>query len=179
MTKLKKRNRLLTKIGYLCLLVYLILALWSFYGRNTTRPNSDNRWSLLNPLVSVHVPAREEVRVEAKEPQTVSQIVEEQATRFSKTEPEKIKTIYLLHCLLRKESNYDQNKGHGDNGKAGGPLQFHNPTWERMRGQMKKAGLIEEIGSRYDMAQAIETTAWAISNGRGKEWGPILRNECF
>ena len=43
---------------------------------------------------------------------------------------------------------------------------------------MLKKGLIKEIGSRYDLEQSIETTAWALLEGRGKEWGPILREEC-
>lgn len=84
----------------------------------------------------------------------------------------------LLHCLLYREAGYGSNKGHGDNGKAGGPLQYHQPTWDGFRKIMLKKNLIKEIGSRYDMEQAIETTAWAISDNRALNWGPFLRKEC-
>lgn len=85
----------------------------------------------------------------------------------------------IMHCLLHRESGHqahDATGPHGDGGRAGGSLQYHQPTWERMRKQMIKEGLAEEIGSRYDMEAAIETTVWAIKAGRAKEWGPILRD---
>lgn len=85
----------------------------------------------------------------------------------------------IMHCLLHRESGHQAHGAdgpHGDSGKAGGILQFHQPTWERMRGQMLKAGLVTEIGSRYDAEQAIHTTVWAIKNGRALEWGPINRD---
>lgn len=84
----------------------------------------------------------------------------------------------IMHCLLHRESGHQahgENGPHGDNGKAGGVLQFHQETWERMRGQMLKTELIDEVGSRYNVEQAIHTTVWAIKNGNAKEWGPILR----
>lgn len=78
-----------------------------------------------------------------------------------------------LLCLLEKESSYGKNKGHGDHGKAGGPLQFHQPTWNELRKKMGKP-----LGSRYNMEQSIETASWAISKGMGYLWGPIQRGEC-
>jgi hypothetical protein len=99
--------------------------------------------------------------------------VRKYADMYGKTLSEKNHIRELLHCLLFNESGYGHNKGHGDSGLAGGPLQFHQSTWDSYRKLMKK-----DPGSRYDMEQAIETTAWAISMGRGKAWGPILRGYC-
>lgn len=105
-------------------------------------------------------------------------LVAKYAQRYGSTPSEVNHIKVLLHCLLFRETGYGSNKGHGDNGKAGGPLQFHQPTWDSYRKIMQQRGLVTEIGSRYDMAQAIETTAWAISDGRAKAWGPVLRGEC-
>lgn len=83
----------------------------------------------------------------------------------------------IMHCLAHRENGHGANpNAHGDNGLAGGPFQFHQATWDRMRGQMMKKGLATEIGSRYDFKEAARTTAWAISNGNGLEWGPVLRD---
>ncbi len=83
-----------------------------------------------------------------------------------------------IHCLLNKEGVHNSNKNLGDGGKAGGVLQFHQSTWEGMRKQMISKGLTKEVGSRFDIKEAIRTTVWAIRNGRGNEWGPILRRKC-
>lgn len=81
----------------------------------------------------------------------------------------------IMHCLANQESKHGEDKGHGDGGLAGGPFQFHESTWQNMRTTMRKAGLIHEIGSRYDFKEAARTTAWAIAHGRAYEWGPIAR----
>lgn len=81
----------------------------------------------------------------------------------------------IMHCLLHRESGHASSDAHGDNGKAGGPLQFWNDTWVRMRTQMIKQGKTNEIGSRYDHEQAIHTAIWAIANGHALEWGPVNR----
>lgn len=78
--------------------------------------------------------------------------------------------LMIMHCLAHRESGHGVSKAHGDNGLAGGPFQFHQETWTRMRKQMG-----EPEGSRYDFKEAARTTAWAISKGRALEWGPILR----
>lgn len=87
----------------------------------------------------------------------------------------KSESLMILHCLAHRESGHGASKAQGDGGLAGGGFQFHEATWQRMRGQMLKAGLITEIGSRFDLKQATYTTAWAIANGRALEWGPALR----
>ena len=111
-------------------------------------------------------------------PENEDMWVREYADKYGKTLSQKNHIRELLHCLLYNESGYGHNKGHGDSGLAGGPAQFHEATWQRMRKQMLKKGLITEIGSRYDMEQAIQTTAWTIVNGYAKEWEPVLRGYC-
>lgn len=84
----------------------------------------------------------------------------------------------IMHCLLHWESGHtplQEDDTHGDGGRAGGSLQFHQGTWDGFRKIMIKQGHAKEIGSRYDMQEAIRTTVWAISDGRAKNWGPILR----
>ena len=82
----------------------------------------------------------------------------------------------IMHCLAHRESGHGQSNAMGDGGLAGGAFQFHEETWQRMRKQMLKAGLIDEIGDRFDVKQATYTTAWAIANGRSSEWGPLKRD---
>jgi hypothetical protein len=85
-------------------------------------------------------------------------------------------SLMIMHCLAHRESGHGASNAHGDGGLAGGPFQFHEETWQRMRKQMFKQGVADEIGSRYDLKEAVRTTAWAISQGRALEWGPILRD---
>lgn len=99
--------------------------------------------------------------------------------KFGRTLSEKNHTKELLHCLLYNESGYGYNKGYGDSGLAGGPLQYHQSTWDGFRKIMLKRGLITEIGDRENMEQAIETTAWAIIDGRSLNWGPVYRGDCI
>lgn len=82
----------------------------------------------------------------------------------------KSESLMIMHCLAHRESGHGASNAHGDNGLAGGPFQFHEATWERMRKQMG-----EPFSTRYDFKEAARTTAWAIANGRALEWGPILR----
>lgn len=81
----------------------------------------------------------------------------------------------IMHCLLYRESKHGLSKGLGDNGMAAGPLQYWEDTWTRMRKAMIKDGIVSEIGTRFDLKEAIRTTIYAIKQGWGKEWGPILR----
>ncbi len=90
----------------------------------------------------------------------------------------------IMHCLLKQETAHGENKGHGDQGQAGGPLQYHQPTWERMRKWMMEEGEAEKIGSRYDLEESIKTTVWIMRQsekpskqrkGSIAEWGPIYR----
>ncbi len=88
----------------------------------------------------------------------------------------KSESLMIMHCLAHRENGHAANRNCGDSGKACGPFQFHQETWNRMRKQMIKAGLATEIGDRYDKRESARTTAWAIANGRALEWGPISRD---
>lgn len=87
----------------------------------------------------------------------------------------KSESLMIMHCLAHRENGHAANRNCGDSGKACGPFQFHQPTWESYRKIMIKAGLATEIGDRYDKKESARTTAWAISTGRAYAWGPILR----
>ncbi len=82
----------------------------------------------------------------------------------------------IMHCLLYRETKHDLSKGHGDGGRAGGPLQFWQGTWEGYRKLMISEGYTDEISDRYNLKEAIRTTVWAIKHDRAKAWGPILRS---
>lgn len=101
------------------------------------------------------------------------------ADKFATKKISSSKLRYQLHCLAHKENGHSANNKCGDNGNACGMYQFWAETWQRMRGQMLKKGLITEIGDRWNDQQAIETTAYAITHGMEKEWGPILRGGCL
>ncbi len=89
----------------------------------------------------------------------------------------KSESLMLMHCLAHRENGHAGNpNGFGDGGLAGGPYQFHQATWVRMRKQMIAQGVATEIGDRMDKNESTRTTAWAIANGRALEWGPILRD---
>lgn len=109
--------------------------------------------------------------------QEVDALVDFYSEKYTPNKYEKSIMKAKLHFLLSKESKHGLDKNHGDNGKAGGPLQFHEPTYIGYRKIMIKRGLTDYIGSRYDYKDAIETTAWAISDGRESSWGPIMRGE--
>jgi hypothetical protein len=98
--------------------------------------------------------------------------------KYNQTTETRSHNLSILHCLLFKESRYGSGKGKGDGGLASGPLQFHEATYQSYRSQMMKAGLANHVGSRDDLEDAVDTTAWAIANGRAKAWGPVYRGEC-
>jgi len=99
---------------------------------------------------------------------TDSEYIEQAVNEFLPAH--KSEALMIMHCLAHRESGHGASNAHGDNGLAGGPFQFHQATWVRMRKQME-----EPESSRYDFMEASRTTAWAIANGRALEWGPILR----
>lgn len=106
-------------------------------------------------------------------------LIDYYADKYTASEATKAHRKALLHCLYWKESRGGLDAHlKGDNGKAGGPFQFHEPTYASMRRKMIEAGLVSHLGTRYDFEDAVETTSWAISQGRQNEWGPILRGDC-
>lgn len=110
-------------------------------------------------------------------PPNVDELVDTYSKKYGETRYEQNRIKVALHFLLLKEQNYGGSNKCGDSGKACGPLQYHIGTWVAFRKLMIKEGLVEQIGERTDMEQAIETTAWAIADGRENNWGPIARKE--
>ncbi len=104
---------------------------------------------------------------------TPSELIEQAVDEFLPTH--KSESLMIMHCLAHREARHGESKAMGDNGLAGGPFQFHEATWIRMRKQMIDSGLSHEVGSRFDFKESARTTAWAIKNGHGLEWGPLLR----
>lgn len=104
----------------------------------------------------------------------ISSLIDDAVAEFLPSH--KSESLMIMHCLAHRESGHGASNAEGDGGLAAGPFQFHETTWIRMRSQMIKLGLATEISSRYDLKEAVRTTAWAISNKNGLEWGPILRD---
>jgi hypothetical protein len=109
--------------------------------------------------------------------ETLDTMVHDYSYKYGKTSYERNRIKAMLHYLLLREQNYGGSEACGDGGKACGPLQFHEPTYISYRKIMIKRGLVNDMGSRLDMEDAIETTAWAIADGRERAWGPIARGE--
>lgn len=107
----------------------------------------------------------------------VDELVDIYSFRYGKTRYERNRIKALLHFLLLKEQNYGGSDSCGDHGLACGPLQYHQATYESFRKIMMKKGFVKTMGSRLNMKDAIETTAWAISDGREGNWGPVARKE--
>jgi len=152
----------------LAMLVIIILRVRSWYvGSNT----------IISPLGMGHVIYANEIReVEA---QNLDTWVDKYAARYATPQLTKSKLKYQLHCLLYYESGHYASNKCGDSGLACGPFQYHQATWIGFRNIMLKQGLITEIGDRYNMEQAVETTAWALADGREYNWGPIVRGLCL
>jgi hypothetical protein len=117
------------------------------------------------------------VKIVHADEEKVDILVDTYASKYGKTSYERNRIKALLHYLLLREQNYGSSEACGDGGKACGPLQFHEPTYISYRSMMIKKGLVKEMGSRLNMKDAIETTAWAIANGKEKAWGPVFRGE--
>lgn len=110
---------------------------------------------------------------------TNDDLIDFYAGKYTNSPSAKAHRKALLHCLYWKESRGGVDAhAKGDNGLASGPFQFHAPTYMSMRSKMIKQGVATEMGSRDDFESALDTTSWAISQGEGKQWGPILRGEC-
>src|SRR3990167_7193416 len=120
---------------------------------------------LTNPILSPMAPEQGGPvivrKIYAKE-DTIDTYVDEAASKFGSYSKMKM----TLHCLLYYESKHGLSKGFGDNGKAGGIMQFWEGTWTNMRKKMIKQGLVTELSTRMNEKDAILTTAWAITQGR-------------
>lgn len=122
--------------------------------------------------VNWNVDVDEEVR------KAIPNMVEMSAERFTDSPQQKNYVMYQLFCLLKEESNFGENKNCGDSGKSCGILQFREATYNRIRKEMIRKGLVTEMGDRFSPFYSIETTAYALTQGYSKEWGPIKIGIC-
>ena len=130
----------------------------------------------VSPLPDPYVIERVETKTVVVEQETIDTWVNDAIVYYFPNDPTKQSEVkMIMHCLLHRETKHGYSKAHGDSGAAGGPLQFHNPTWEGYRKIMIAKGEADKISSRYDMKDAIYTTVWAIKDGRASAWGPINR----
>ncbi len=132
-----------------------------------------------SPLGTMSVQAQEsavETIVETPKYQAddMSVYISEAVQEFLPTH--KSESLMIMHCLAHRENGHAANRNCGDSGKACGPFQFHQPTWEGYRKLMIKEGVATEMGDRYDKKESARTTAWAIAGGRETAWGPIARD---
>ena len=108
----------------------------------------------------------------------IDRMVESAVEEFGTGPDDKSHLKYQLHCLLYFESKHWNARTCGDNQLACGPLQYHQPTWVGFRKIMIKRGLASDVNDRFNLNEAIRTTAWAIKDGRINNWGPYLRGNC-
>jgi hypothetical protein len=108
---------------------------------------------------------------------SVDDMVVASAEKYGKSDEDINRLRVTLHFHLFKESRYGAVKRCGDSGRACGPLQFWAETFTAYRRVMIAQGHAREIGSRLDLETAIDTTAWALANGRQLAWGPLKRGE--
>ena len=113
-----------------------------------------------------------------REKENIDTWIDKYAKKYSKSKTQESRLKYQLHCLAYFETKHNAFKTCGDSQKACGLYQYHLNTWISFRKIMIKKGLIDEIGDRFNVKQAIETTAWALSDGRINNWGPAKRGKC-
>lgn len=151
----------------LAITIIILLVIKDAYIRSNT---------IISPLGMGYVVYANEIReIQA---QNLDTWVDKYAEKYATPKLTKSKLKYQLHCLLYYESGHYATNKCGDSGLACGAMQYHQATWAGFRNIMLKRELITEIGDRFNLEQAIETTAWAIADGREYNWGPILRGKC-
>jgi hypothetical protein len=168
--------RFLVVIALCWVLVALAVAIKQWYDKLPTDP-------IVSPVSAQEVEVYKVKflnEAEAKESTrgAIPNMVEMSAEKFTKNTKQKNHIMYQLFCLLREESNLGEVETCGDSGKSCGVLQFREATYNRMRREMIRKGLVTELGDRFSPFYSIETTAYALVQGYGNEWGPISRGEC-
>lgn len=153
----------------------VVLTLLSFSGLYIRKEAIEKVWaeeSIISPVVNYSIsPTPTPTQRELQDIE-----IGKQADRFARPEIGKSASYlrYQLHCLAYMENGHHANNKCGDNGKACGMYQYHEGTFEGFRKIMMKEGLTHHMGSRLDDEDAIETTAWALSDQRDNNWGPIV-----
>lgn len=175
------KKKQLTRINLCMGIIMLMLVLTSTMGGKAVKMYGGITDCCVNTFDSgvLATNGDEDIRLAVVEPEiTISNQVEKTVDRFAKNESQKSYLLYLSHCLLFRESKHWENQNFGDGGLAGGPLQFHEATYQAYRKEMIKKGLVDHVGSRLNLEDSIETMIWAVMDGRGTAWGPIKRGEC-
>ena len=164
----------------LCALILAILALlyiYSFYKQMEYK-----NFKFVSPIVEskeIDYKVTWLTDIDESVRKAIPNMVEMSAERFTTSAKQKNFIMYQLFCLLREESYLGETKTCGDSGKSCGFMQFKEATYNRIRKEMIKKGLVEELGNRFSPFYSIETTAYALTQGYGKEWGPIARKKCI
>jgi len=161
--------------NYTLLGVIWLLAITTFVILHST---IKVEYEFLSPVGEAQ--AIENYKLEVKKAQTCEDVdcwVDQYAHQYAKSDAEVNRIKVMLHFLLYKESGYGSNLNCGDNFKACGPLQYWEATYISIRDEMMEKGLVQVMGDRHDMRNAIETTAYALSEGRDNLWGPLNRGE--
>lgn len=159
------------------IIIWLIIGAFILFG--LIKSNKDLGASLALAKENVKTVTVEKIEIrEVDNGNTIDELVDRYSRKFTKNPGGYSLMKSTLHCLLYFETKHTAANGRGDGGLASGPLQFHQQTYVNFRKIMIKRGLTDHIGDRDNLEDAVETTAWALSDGRGMNWGPILRGEC-
>lgn len=186
-TNLKVAKWLLLIIGLLTILVLLVNSLNNFYNNNILyfqTPVLIKTQKLLvikkRKTTMVNPQGKIVKLVEAETPTyNIDLLIGEYADKFATAKKSSSYLRYQLHCLANKESGHYSSTRCGDLQRACGPFQFWEDTYLSFRKIMMENGLVKTIGSRWDLKDATETTAWALVNGHDTDWGPIGRGDCL
>ncbi len=150
----------------------------SFFSRG--EPKAQPLISPVVMTVQATEPHDSPIVFEKSKMEAQDQWIGEAADKYANKSKSASKLRYQLHCLAYKENGHHANNKCGDGGKSCGMYQYRKGTWEGFRKQMIKAGLVKEIGSLWDDQEAINTTAWALVNGKETHWGPIVnKRQCL
>lgn len=183
-TSYYRTSRVVLRDAYRIVLVMIFIACLFPVINSFFKPED-----LLNPLVSAQearpAPTMTPAPTKPPEPDDIQKTdkwVGQYVDKYFTSHYGRSRIRGVMHCLLIKESQHTfmtAHDHHGDNGMAGGILQYWPATWTGFRKIMMDRGLVTEIGSRYNPEQAIETTVWALSDGRERNWGPINVGACL
>ena len=147
--------------------ILLMLTGIFFFGMRVWVLQQEVNSQMISPLSPFQPPViRTEVHAVEVYPETIDQMISDASQEF---QIEK----FRLHCILYHESRYNP-EAIGDSGKAVGIAQFWSATWKGFRKLMN-----EEVGVRTDARESIRTLAWALADGRGGNWTPVLDGRCY
>src|SRR3990172_9113010 len=167
---------------YLCLVVIITISIANRIEWARSAPQLPPGWTIMaappvSPLGTGNTTTEPTVTPTPITQKSIDAMVAASAQKYGKSDDDVDRIKVTLHFLLYRESRYGKNKKCGDNSRACGPLQFWAETFSSYRQAMISQGHATEVGSRYDIETAIDTTAWALTSGKSLAWGPLLRRE--